>query len=330
MPLRPLALAWASLALACAPAPKQGPGALTVDLDTPEANVVVRVGSCSGTLLTPRVVVSANHCVWGSAEYGCASRPMLPTIRVGPGVSGPSFEAVAHVSRAPGCHAAPRANDVVLLYLDQPVTDATMRRPGAAAHRVPRVARPRLTSPPERGGTYPWTLGIAGFSAHHGPMRHHVLFREAELRVKPEGDDHYWEKTHAGWELDRGDSGGPLFVQNLDGTRDVIGVAAATNGRETYWADLTRPGNNAFVLENVTEAGVPAPLRHTAAWLSRHGKSNEDWWGELDYSGPCDPDRDQDCDGWWDDVHDNCPGVPNATQDDADDDGVGDACPLPE
>src|SRR5690606_27498425 len=65
------------------------------------------------------------------------------------------------------------------------------------------------------------------------------------------------------------------------------------------------------------------------------------WWGELDYSGPCDPELDADCDGWWDAgpaVHDNCPpalcgedveACANPDQADWDDHGIGDACAAP-
>ncbi|WP_169927249.1 hypothetical protein [Labilithrix luteola] len=107
---------------------------------------------------------------------------------------------------------------------------------------------------------------------------------------------------------------------------------------------MTWPPNKTWIVSHVTERGlanmadqglVPANLTHTQAWLARHGKTPDDWWGELDYSGPCDHIRDQDCDGWWDHgddahpVHDDCPDVADPLQQDAHDDGLGDACTPP-
>ena len=82
----------------------------------------------------------------------------------------------------------------------------------------------------------------------------------------------------------------------------------------------------------VTGYGSATTLRHTAAWLTRHGRTPDSWWGVLDYSGPCQPDVDRDCDGWWDhgkpaaDIHDNCVFVANPDQLDTNNDGTGDVC----
>jgi hypothetical protein len=100
------------------------------------------------------------------------------------------------------------------------------------------------------------------------------------------------------------------------------------------WATATSGTNRDWLLGNVLESNVPAQLRHTALWLSSHGKTTSAWWGELDYSGPCQPDVDRDCDGWWDHgvvpslIHDNCAYVANPDQLDSNDNGVGDVCSL--
>ena len=53
------------------------------------------------------------------------------------------------------------------------------------------------------------------------------------------------------------------------------------------------------------------PRPWAAAWPLAAGISaarQERWFGEVDYTGPCDPARDFDCDGWFD-AHDDCPGT---------------------
>jgi hypothetical protein len=103
-------------------------------------------------------------------------------------------------------------------------------------------------------------------------------------------------------------------------------IGASSNIR---WADLTRHGNDDFMRGNITDESVPASLRPTDAWLAKHGKTRQSWWGQVDYTGPWDHVRDPDGDGWIG-GHDNCPGVAITDQRDSDGDNAGDACdPTP-
>jgi len=251
-----------------------------------------------------------------------------------------------------------RGKDVALVYLEEPVTTASIvARTSVHPPAVPRVVRPRLEPPPCEGlscdggcGRWPWVVGTAGYGTAEGGgsgTRHATLFRHGSFDVDDDAGDHIWEKDAERWINGKGDSGGPLFVEGPDRTREVIGIYSGTLVRPFVpfvevmrWADITRGENRSWVLGRVLESNVPEKLRHTAAWRAAHGRADDDWWGELDYSGPCDAERDRDCDGWWDAGpirHDNCPlercdgdaeRCANPDQADLDDDGVGDACGI--
>ncbi len=83
------------------------------------------------------------------------------------------------------------------------------------------------------------------------------------------------------------------------------------------FADVTSPANAQWIRDKAGDA------TRSTRWNQAHGGRR--WIGEVDYLGACDVARDADCDHWYT-WHDNCPATFNPAQDDADDDGRGDAC----
>ena len=322
------------------------------DVDSPNANVVVAM-SCSGTLVTPQIALTAAHCIWGAEGNGnCTAKAVVPNVTIalvgndGTGV-GQKFEPHplrGYASRIEHCFGAgdeSHAMDIAVVYLKEPVIEHTMFQRSKSHLSVPRVVRPRLVPPVEVDGRYPGPLGVAGFGGLSKTKRQVLLIHNGNFNSNKVGSDYQWEyNDDEGWDSERGDSGSPLFIYWPDGQREVIGVMHGHGsdlwwGRYIDWADITRGENKRWLLRHVQEKSIAPELRHSDGWLARHGKTLEDWWGELDYSGPCDHEHDRDCDGWWDHnedadhpLHDNCPYVPNPGQEELGPLGGGAACPA--
>lgn len=141
------------------------------------------------------------------------------------------------------------------------------------------------------------------------------------INLSPDGYWYMQSRFFPGVEAEKGDSGGPLFTTR-NGVRDPIGITSAKvdidENATTVFANLGRSTVRDFVQQHA------ADTTRSPSWLSRHGRSDR-WLGEVDYTGPCDEQRDRDCDHWFYE-HDNCPDTFNPDQDDQDADGLGDAC----
>lgn len=325
-----------------------------MDYDTADANVVVKVGQCTGTLVTPRIVMTASHCIRGAEKpagpdsTSCAG-DSTPYVSIGRSWLSPIavFESAGSVTKVETCQPLDRdGEDLALVYLTKPVVSTYF---SDNEDSVPRVVRPSLVTPKRDNDHFDGIVDFAGFSPWDDDYRT-ILFTTRRLqplmniRVSHEnrnGGAFFSLELPEGSGVRAGDSGGPMFLWRPDGSRDPMGVLSQSRGHTAYLSDVAWPGNKKWILAHVTERGIadmtdqrllPASMAHTQAWLARHGKTPDDWWGELDYSGPCDHIRDQDCDGWWDHgddahpVHDDCLDVADPLQQDLEDDGQGDAC----
>jgi hypothetical protein len=303
------------------------------------ANVVVSLNGqgCTGTLITPTVILTAQHCINGDNT----GKPGLSfPIRVGVGatrLSGGGSRGLYTVSsRSQVVTATPgpqtigaSGSDLALLFLDkgQFVINTSFagvpNYNGQAIGSQPYIVRPTL------GGAEPNTrIGMAGWSSSGSTTNRQVAF-DSNDTVSSDTDDpgggwNSWEHRQGSIHVDPGDSGGPLFqLITVDGHtfRDVIGVLHgylhAVNDYDLY-ADITGGSQGQqWLLANVRQP-------------------NGRWIGEVGYMGPChgntvgngDDYNDDDCDHWTN-ADDNCRSVYNPDQNDTGELGIGDACRLP-
>lgn len=375
--LAPLAFALISTFTACSPRLPVGSYRAAIwgghdDDDTPEANVVVDLVGCTGTLITPSIVLTANHCITGTCDSnGCRNGVGThPNIIIGAlGSEITTARTYSTNNAQPITVLNQRWNtddpgiDLALVFLDPP-------RPGQLpTEQLAKVVRPSLISPTwpgdVNGGLYAQTWGISGWSPRD--QNGNFVFQNRQAAMRSPQELEHEPGTYEGilgqvWIMDAetmgvglGDSGGPLFVLRNDAgcalrgdcnTRDVMGVASlitdTVGDTDNYWVDVTRGFPHDFITSHVEDHSHDAQPK----WLAMHPRmmpgtitdtngnlvvkwqpaAGPRWIGEVDYTGPCTRQFDQDCDHWYDE-HDNCAWSPNPDQIDSDDDGFGDFCP---
>ena len=314
-------------------------------------------GDCSGVLITPMAVLTANHCVSGTDSAAGTNEPapglQLP-IQIfiwyvnDQGSSAPAIYSSSRVEKFGSFNSAGQQNsadwgeDLAVLFIDPPggcPSGSPLCHPGPVLSEA-LIVRPALVSPCPTsgcaddgdGGTYNPAFGMTGFAPQDGFR--HIGYADTfgHYPGKPSGIGQYWERRQGSLHSNPGDSGGPLFVRKpLPGTpgqfyREVIGILSASARclglacDDDEWTDITRGAPAAWLRKVMAD-----PIPRGPHWLQSH--PGHLWYGEVDYTGKCLMTYDADCDHWFD-AHDNCPQVFNWDQRDTKDTGRGDACPY--
>lgn len=317
-----------------------------------EDTVVYLDSGCSGTLITPTLVLASAHC------------PDPTLVLIGPhraddpATPGNTWRAIYPVqSTVRMGTGADTQDDLLLVTLSKPVlTHAYSARPFYWTNWLVGPAQ-----------TFTWNdssaqFGIAGWSPYSGPKICHL---DDPPEDGPTDDEHtYWrqfaepmnENAFVSYssiiqmdpdnhnKFTSGDSGGPLYTILPSGVRRVIGVASRTEcalqldlsfKRYNYYTDVTHGATHDWIASQADDTA-----NRTYDWLDRHGRLGAPYWkGEVDYLGPCTTpngyelpstntppawNQDLDCDHWYD-VHDNCPRDYNPGQEE-DANGKGLAC----
>lgn len=307
------------------------------DVDTPEANaVILLIGPlkrCTGTLVTPRLVLTALHCVRDVEQTEehplgvCTEAKAVDTVISGmrrnapfpstdpttlANIGGPTTGMQANVIRKlttiTTCisQLGNPEKDIALLQLDRPILGVK------SAEMELYSSRPDTFTLGAGGGLAGW-----GSDGNDLPVSRRKRMDVPDVTFERDpGFDGFAtiDGNPPGEDVNDGDSGGPLYRTLPNGRRKVLGVLS---GRSigTWWADIGTTAASDWISANMlSETWV----HHSPGWYVSHGKDPSTMkFGEASYDGQCQRDIDYDCDLWTNDV-DNCPATYNPDQAEAD------------
>lgn len=267
-------------------------------------------GICSGTLIAPNLVLTAQHCIASlnseyvdcrTSQFGATNSPQNIYITTDTSISqNGRFYGVREVHVPQGSNSV-CGNDIALLILSQNI-------PGSVA--TPAI--PRLDEPVRRFESYTAVgYGHTGNGAGSGTRR---FIEDRVIQCGGTSSCPTWAATAeemVSYDSNtcQGDSGGAAL--------DSQGRLLATLSRGG--ADPNNPSNSCYSSVHTTVASWSSWIRTTAQRAVAYGQyTPPSWIGTSTL-------LDNDFDGFDDDV-DNCPEISNSDQKDFDNDGFGDAC----
>ncbi len=195
---------------------------------------------CSGTLVSPMVVVTAAHCVYPNIAAPADSMTAFfgPSTR-GPGMSIPVVDGTAH----PGWSREAYPNDIAVLRLAEPapVEPATLPdRPMPDEHVVGEVAR------------------LYGYGMTSSDGDGVGIRRSGEMFIV-ETTDKTLSLTPNPSATCSGDSGGPLFLEDAAGTRLFFGVHSRSNCEDLSISERIDAHLEDFILPFIDKASRMEP-----------------------------------------------------------------------